>query len=36
MTYLFNTLRTNGLVTAGDKVAMGAPIFTPYIEIPQL
>lgn len=36
MTYLFNTLRTNGLVKAGDKVAMGAPIFTPYIEIPQL
>lgn len=36
MTYLFNTLRTNGLVTAGDKVAMGAPIFTPYIEIPHL
>ena len=36
MTYLFNTLRTNGLVKAGDKVAMGAPIFTPYIEIPKL
>ncbi|WP_342754072.1 bifunctional aspartate transaminase/aspartate 4-decarboxylase [Pantoea sp. MBD-2R] len=36
MTYLFNTLRTNGLVKSGDKVAMGAPIFTPYIEIPQL
>ncbi|QKJ85191.1 aspartate 4-decarboxylase [Paramixta manurensis] len=36
MTYLFNTLRTNSLVKAGDKVAMGSPIFTPYIEIPQL
>ncbi|MEM6052121.1 bifunctional aspartate transaminase/aspartate 4-decarboxylase [Erwinia sp. P7711] len=36
MTYLFNTLRTNGLIKAGDKVAMGAPIFTPYIEIPRL
>ncbi|MDR0219005.1 MAG: bifunctional aspartate transaminase/aspartate 4-decarboxylase [Enterobacteriaceae bacterium] len=36
MTYLFNSLRSNGLVKAGDKVAIGAPIFTPYIEIPQL
>lgn len=36
MTYIFNTMKQNGLVARGDKVAIGLPVFTPYIEIPQL
>lgn len=36
MTYIFNTLRENHLVSPGDKIAIGMPIFTPYIEIPEL
>lgn len=36
MTYLFNTLKTNHLLQAGDTIALGMPIFTPYIEIPEL
>jgi len=36
MTYIFNTLKENGLIHPGDKIALGTPIFTPYIEIPVL
>ncbi len=36
MTYIFNTLRENGLIHPGDKIALGTPIFTPYVEIPVL
>ena len=36
MTYIFDTLKQNKLVAKGDKVAIGLPVFTPYIEIPQL
>lgn len=36
MTYLFNTIRENHLLKAGDAIALGMPIFTPYIEIPEL
>ncbi|HEX2891018.1 bifunctional aspartate transaminase/aspartate 4-decarboxylase [Vineibacter terrae] len=36
MTYLFNTLRQNRLIAPGDKIAIGMPVFTPYIEIPHL
>ena len=36
MTYIFNTLRENRLLSPGDKIAVGMPIFTPYIEIPHL
>jgi aspartate 4-decarboxylase len=36
MTYIFNTLKQNGIVKRGDKVAIGMPVFTPYIEIPEL
>jgi aspartate 4-decarboxylase len=36
MAYIFNTLKQNGLVKKGDKVAIGLPVFSPYIEIPQL
>ncbi|GGP24877.1 bifunctional aspartate transaminase/aspartate 4-decarboxylase [Silvimonas amylolytica] len=36
MTYLFNSLRENNLLNSGDTIALGMPIFTPYIEIPEL
>ncbi len=36
MTYVFNTMRENRLLLPGDKIAIGLPIFTPYIEIPHL
>lgn len=36
MTYIFNTLRENHLLAPGDSIAIGMPIFTPYIEIPEL
>lgn len=34
--YIFNSLKENDLIKAGDKIAIGAPIFTPYLEIPEL
>jgi aspartate 4-decarboxylase len=36
MTYLFHSLQVNGLLKKGDTIALGAPIFTPYLEIPRL
>ena len=36
MTYIFNTLRLNKLLGPGDKIALARPIFTPYLEIPEL
>lgn len=36
MDYIFTTLSENKLIHKGDKIAIGAPIFTPYIEIPRL
>ena len=36
ITYVFNTMRENRLLLPGDKIAIGLPIFTPYIEIPVL
>jgi aspartate 4-decarboxylase len=36
MTYIFQTLMENKLMKKGDKVALGVPIFTPYLEIPEL
>ncbi|BAN25007.1 bifunctional aspartate transaminase/aspartate 4-decarboxylase [Caballeronia insecticola] len=36
MTYIFNTMRENFLIEPGDTIALGSPIFTPYIEIPRL
>lgn len=36
MTYIFNTLQENHLLKKGDKIALGTPIFTPYLEIPVL
>ncbi|MDF7668073.1 bifunctional aspartate transaminase/aspartate 4-decarboxylase [Orbaceae bacterium ESL0727] len=34
--YIFNSLKENKLIKTGDKIAIGAPIFTPYLEIPEL
>ncbi len=36
MCYIFNSLVENGLLKKGDKVALGTPAFTPYLEIPEL
>lgn len=36
MCYIFNSLRTNGLLKTGDTIALGTPIFTPYIEMTHL
>lgn len=36
MAYLFNSLQRNNLIKAGDKIAIAAPIFSPYLEIPIL
>lgn len=36
MTYLFASLKANHILQEGDTIALGMPIFTPYIEIPLL
>jgi len=36
MTYIFQSLKINGMLSSEDKVAMITPIFTPYLEIPKL
>ena len=36
MSYIFNTLKENRLLNPGDKLAIGTPIFSPYLEIPEL
>ncbi|MFH1577224.1 MAG: bifunctional aspartate transaminase/aspartate 4-decarboxylase [Candidatus Margulisiibacteriota bacterium] len=36
MDYIFSSLMENKLSHKGDKIALGTPIFTPYIEIPRL
>ena len=36
MTYLFQSMKVNHLIEKGDTIALGMPIFTPYIEIPEL
>lgn len=36
ITYLFTALKENHLISPGDSIALGLPIFTPYIEIPEL
>ncbi len=36
MTYVFQSLRANKLIHPGDKIALGTPIFSPYLEIPPL
>ncbi|WP_288841604.1 bifunctional aspartate transaminase/aspartate 4-decarboxylase [uncultured Deefgea sp.] len=36
MCYLFKSLKANRLLNAGDTIALGTPIFTPYLEMPLL
>jgi len=36
MDYIFSSLMENKLLHKGDKIALGTPIFTPYLEIPRL
>ena len=36
MCYVFDTLIKNRLIHRGDRIAIMAPVFTPYLEIPQL
>lgn len=36
MCYLFDSLQSNHLVQKGDKIALMIPLFTPYLEIPNL
>lgn len=36
MCYIFDSLVENGLLKKGDKIALGTPVFTPYLEIPEL
>ncbi|RZI56882.1 MAG: bifunctional aspartate transaminase/aspartate 4-decarboxylase, partial [Zymomonas sp.] len=36
MCYIFKSLKSNRLVNPGDTIALGVPIFTPYLEMPHL
>ena len=36
MCYVFKSLMTNRLLRKGDTIALGTPIFTPYLEMPHL
>jgi len=36
MRYIFKSLKANRLLRPGDTIALGTPIFTPYIEMPHL
>ena len=36
MCYIFKSLKLNRLLRPGDTIALGTPIFTPYIEMPHL
>ncbi|RDJ27234.1 aspartate 4-decarboxylase [Bosea caraganae] len=36
MCYIFKSLKANRLLNAGDTIALGTPIFTPYLEMPHL
>ncbi len=36
MAYIFHSLMENKILHKGDTIALGTPIFTPYIEIPNL
>src|SRR5215467_759189 len=36
MCYLFKSLKANRLLFAGDTIALGTPIFTPYLELTHL
>lgn len=34
--YIFDSLKHNGLLNEGDRIAINTPIFTPYLQIPRL
>lgn len=36
MCYIFKALKSNRLLRSGDTIALGTPIFTPYLEFPHL
>jgi aspartate 4-decarboxylase len=36
MCYVFGSLAANRVLKRGDTIALGTPIFTPYLEMPQL
>lgn len=36
MCYIFDSLQQNYLLNKGDRIALFVPVFTPYIEIPEL
>ncbi|MGX1809770.1 bifunctional aspartate transaminase/aspartate 4-decarboxylase [Nocardia sp. NPDC055321] len=36
MCYLFDSCVVNGMLAPGDRIAIMTPIFTPYLEIPEL
>ncbi|MGW4162675.1 bifunctional aspartate transaminase/aspartate 4-decarboxylase [Streptomyces sp. NPDC004788] len=36
MCYVFDSLMKNGILRKGDRIALMVPVFTPYIEIPEL
>ncbi len=36
MCYIFKSLKANRLLRPGNTIALGTPIFTPYIEMPHL
>jgi aspartate 4-decarboxylase len=36
MCYIFKSLKANRLLKPGSTIALGTPIFTPYIEMPHL
>ncbi|MFF2727676.1 bifunctional aspartate transaminase/aspartate 4-decarboxylase [Streptomyces sp. NPDC058008] len=36
MCYVFDSLLKNGILRKGDRIALMVPVFTPYLEIPEL
>src|SRR5260370_7896137 len=36
MCYIFKSLKANRLLFPGDSIALGTPIFTPYLEMTHL
>ena len=36
MCYIFKSLKSNRILNQGDTIAMGVPIFTPYLEMAHL
>lgn len=36
MCYIFKALKNARILNAGDTIALGTPIFTPYLEMPEL